>query len=40
MVQSKGTAARADVPGLFERLDVPPLRALWPEGRVSVVRPQ
>jgi hypothetical protein len=35
-VESRGDTALADVPGLFERLDVPQLRALWPRGEVSV----
>jgi hypothetical protein len=35
-IQTRGDTALADVPGLFERLDVPQLRALWPRGEVSV----
>jgi hypothetical protein len=35
-LRAHGDGALADVPGLFERIDVPQLRALWPDGRVTV----
>jgi len=35
-LRTRGDGALADVPGLLERLDVPQLRTLWPEGRVTV----
>jgi hypothetical protein len=35
-LRAQGDYARADVPGLLERLDVPQLRRLWPEVRVSI----
>ncbi|MEW6751419.1 MAG: hypothetical protein AB1505_10640 [Candidatus Latescibacterota bacterium] len=35
---AEGDAAVADVPGLLERLDVPQLRALWPQVEVRVDR--
>jgi hypothetical protein len=37
-VRARGNAALADVPGLFERLDVPQLSELWPAGEVSAKR--
>src|SRR3989454_9338662 len=36
IIRARGDKALADVPGLLERLDVPQLRALWPEGNVEV----
>jgi hypothetical protein len=36
LIRRHGDAALADVPGLFERLDVPQLRALWPGAKVTV----
>lgn len=35
-LRTRGDHALADVPGLFQRLDIPHLRGLWPGGRVSV----
>lgn len=36
IIRARGDKALADVPGLLERLDVPQVRALWPEGKVEV----
>lgn len=36
IVKARGDKALADVPGLLEHLDVPQLRALWPDGKVEV----
>jgi hypothetical protein len=38
-VQAQGDYALADVPGLLERLDVPQLRQLWREVKVSSTTP-
>jgi hypothetical protein len=37
-IAERGDRALADVPGLLERLDIPQLRVLWPDGQVSVKR--
>jgi hypothetical protein len=36
IVQARGDNALADVPGLLEYLDIPQLRALWPNNTLSV----
>lgn len=39
-LRARGDAAVADVPGLLEHLDIPQLRALWPQGDVRVEQPE
>ncbi|GMU21063.1 MAG: hypothetical protein AMXMBFR13_11570 [Phycisphaerae bacterium] len=35
-LRAEGDYARAEVPGLLERLDVPQIRQLWPEANVNI----
>lgn len=35
-LQARGDAALADIPGLFERMDIPQIIELWPKGQVTI----